>query len=349
MKNIQLFLIVFLFLSACGEKNKQSETAQLDLESVPVSLVDVQELTTTEPIHAAGMVFSTKEARLSFKTGGVIAKIYVDEGDYVKQGQLLARLDLTEIDAQVAQANLGAEKSQRDLERVQRLYKDSVATLEQVQNLTTSLDVAKRNQEIAQFNLRFSEIRATTNGKVLRKIMNDGELAGPGAPVIMINASGNQDWVTRVGVSDRDWVRIKLGDKAQVRLDAYPNQVFQAKVTQKAEGANPQNGSFEIELQIDTQGKAFASGLFAKVEILPDTRIRLKAVPVSALVEGNGNEAFVYTTQDQLQAIRVPVVIAFFNKDYIAIAEGLDSVRQVINGGAPYLTPGSKITVQGIK
>ena len=203
---------LFVLLGGCGEKNKAAAPAAATTEEeyIPVRTVDVQQRNISLPIHASGILSSSAEQRLSFKIGGVIRKIYVDEGDVVRAGQLLAILDKTEIDAQVAQAQQGLAKAERDLQRVQGLYDDSSATLELLQNATTGRDIAKETARIAQFNQQYAEIRATRGGKIIKKLMNEGEITGPGTPVFVLFETGKDDWVVKINVSDRDWRFCKL-------------------------------------------------------------------------------------------------------------------------------------------
>ena len=106
--------------------------------------------------------------RLSFKLGGVVRRIAVQEGDEVKQGQRLAEIELAEVGAQVEQARQLADKAQRDLERGERLHADQVISLEQLQDLRTQASVARAGLKSAQFNLGFSTIVAPRDGVVLR-------------------------------------------------------------------------------------------------------------------------------------------------------------------------------------
>ena len=135
-------------------------------------------------------------------------------------------MNLTEINAQVQQATESVNKSERDLKRITNLYRDSVATLEQVQNLTTALSVAKQSLEIASYNQGYSKIYASANGVIVKKLMNEGELAGPGTPVFFMNASGANDWVLKAGIADKDWTRLHIGDRATLQLDAFPRNQF---------------------------------------------------------------------------------------------------------------------------
>ncbi len=115
-------------------------------------------LSLDDVIHVTGVVQSDTEAKPSFKTGGVIARTYVEEGDYVSKGQLLAQLNMTEIDAQATQAKFAVEKAMRDQQRVENLYRDSIATLEQFQNAGTAVEMAKKSLQIAEFNVAYSQM-----------------------------------------------------------------------------------------------------------------------------------------------------------------------------------------------
>jgi len=330
----------------CGAKNPPAVTqsASAEEEAIPVRTVAVQQRSIALPVHASGILSSTAEQRLAFKLGGVIRKIYVDEGAVVRPGQLLATLDKTEIDAQVSQAQQGLAKAERDLGRVQGLYRDSSATLELLENATTGRDVAKETARIATFNQQYAEIRATKGGKIIKKLVNEGEITGPGMPAFVLFETGKDDWVIKVNVSDRDWARLALGMPAKVTMDAYEGTVFNGKVTDLAPAADPQSGLYPVEIRIQPQGKRFAPGLFAQVDITPSQSRVYTMIPVEAIVEGDGKSAFVFALQADGQSVRkAPVQVAFLEGNQVVIASGLEGVAEVVTTGAPYLTEKKKV------
>ncbi len=289
---------------------------------------------------------STAEARLSFKIGGIISKIYVKEGEAVTKGQLLATLDLTEINAQVQQASQNAEKANRDATRAQNLYNDTVATLEQLQNATTQKKVADEGLRIARFNQQHAQIRATENGAILRKLMNEGEVASSGAPVFFFSGNAGSDWVIRFGVADKDWAIIKKGDKANVQLDAYPGKNFTGIISEIAQGADPLSGTYEVEVKVLPEGHRFAAGLFGTVQLQPATQQTVTLVPIEAIAEADEKTGFVYTVNaDQKTVTRHKVGIAFLQKDKAAVISGLENVSEVITDGVGYLTENSIVKV----
>lgn len=348
----RLFLMIIIPLSmagtyvACSNANAKDVTDKtIDTEVIPVRTVKVEQKTVTHDIIGTGMLGSKAESRPSFKIGGVISKIYVKEGDNVSAGQLLATLDLTEINAQVSQAQLGVDKADRDMQRVKNLYADTVATLEQVQNATTGADAAKRTLEIAKFNRRFAEIRATKGGKVLKKLMNEGELAGPGTPIFVINEAISSDWVVRVGVSDRDWAALRVGNNAAVTFDAYPNQTFTGRITKLADYADPMSGTFEVEITVSPKANTrFVLGMYAHVKMTPSNASTMTVVPIEALTEGNGTEGVVFAPNGNGGVVKVPVKIAFIGGKEIGVS-GLERVSEVVTEGSSYLTEKSKIKI----
>ena len=347
MKATYLLFIIALAFGACKSKTEKTPTAASkidDNEIITVRTVPVTEKTIVHDVVASGILASKNESRLSFKTGGVISKIFVKEGDRVSAGQLLATLDLTEINSQVNAAKLGVDKAQRDLERAKHLFSDTVATLEQVQNATTGYDVATQNYSIAQFNQKFSEIRAPQSGVVIRKLMNEGELAGPGTPVFFMNEATSNDWVLRVGVPDMDWGVIKTSDKADVVFDAYPTQVFSGRVTKTADMADPMSGLYEIEVAVSPNGKKFASGLFGHLSIKSSQASKLKMIPAEALLEGNGKSAFVYVLNPDGKGVRkVPILVGYLGEKEIGVAHGLEHIGAVVTDGSAFLTERSVV------
>ena len=125
-----------LLLHSCGTPaSGKNATVKIQTDTIPVQVTPLdQNGSQLTPIAVSGQFTTDDETQLGFKTGGVIRSILVKEGDRIHAGQLLATLDLTEINTQVSQAQLGLEKAKRDFQRVQNLYRDSVATLEQLQN-----------------------------------------------------------------------------------------------------------------------------------------------------------------------------------------------------------------------
>ena len=320
-----------------------------ELRSKPVRVAAVEQASMRSGLRAVGTLAPADEIRLSFKTGGVVASISVEQGDRVRAGQQLAALAQQEVAASVAQAHALAEKAERDLERGRALFADEVATREQLDDLTTARDVARANLRATEFNARFSRIEAPADGIVLRKLAEPNELVSAGQPVLIVgDTSGG--WIVRAALSDRDVVRVREGDVAEVSLDAFPGQDFPATVIEIASAADPMTGTYEVKLAIDPRGARFVQGLVAKVEMIDTAGSAVPVVPVNALLEADGSEAVVYVVarrdEDDV-AERVAVRLGRLVGDRVEVLSGLSGGEQLVTEGAAYLRDGETVRVLG--
>lgn len=332
-----IYLFVSVLCLSCGSQKEEPKGVQAE-EKLTVATAAVERIAATENITASGVLSSKSELKLAFKTGGLIKRMYVSEGQYVKSGQLLAEIDTEEIDAQVSQGNVGLEKAKRDLERVKRLVADSAATLQNLQDATSAYEAAQQGLRVGNFNQKLSKIYAPMNGRILRKIAEQGELITPFAPALILGTGGAATQLT-VGVTDREVVKLKTGYSATIKLDAYPDETFSAQITQIAQIVNPTTGTFEVELTVNPQGKQFISGFVARAEILPPSQSQTLAVPIESLVEADGNRAFVFVYKNgkvEKRAIELNRIIG----DKIGISSGLEINEEVVIKGANFLKDG---------
>ncbi|HZY81216.1 MAG TPA: efflux RND transporter periplasmic adaptor subunit [Cyclobacteriaceae bacterium] len=346
--SIPVLLAAVLFTCSKSQAPTDASTATPsgDEAAVAVRVTEVTEGEFSMPVISSGLITTGTESRLSFKTGGIVTSILVEEGESVTKGQLLATLDQTEIDAQASQSKNNLDKTRRDLERIERLYKDSAATLEQYQNVKTAYDVANESWRIASFNKQYSTIHANASGKVIRKFVNEGELVGGGSPVLMINSAAENDWIVRVGLPDVDWVRINKGDKAIVKTDAYSGESFDAVVSLINEAADPVSGLYMAEVKISPRGRKLATGLVATVEVIPSQKQKLKSIPIEAIIEGSGSHAFVFVADAEMKSVKkIPVQVAYVSNDKAIISGGLENISKVITAGSAFLTESSTIKV----
>ena len=341
-------VVAAAWLCGCGAEQQDDamETPPAAVRAVPAASVAV-----TAQTRAVGVLAPRDEIRLAFKVGGVVDSVRVESGDVVRKGQVLAELKRAEVDATVSQAVEGVEKARRDLERARQLRIDEVATEEQVQDLTTAYNVARSNLDAARFNARFARIEAPADGIVFERMVEGGELVQPGQPVVVLGSTAS-GWVVRVGLADRDAVRMEPGAPAQVTFDAFPGRAFAGKVTRIGAAADRVTGTFEIEVEVQPQGARFARGLVARVSLplapLPDVAATATVVPLTALVEADGQRATVYVLdREKNVARRKDVTLGPLLGEQVIVTAGLTSGEPVITDGAAWLTDGRSVRVVG--
>jgi len=335
-----MFISGLMIFASCHREPEALPVDQLTL----VEAAPVIQRKMAIPIAAAGLLSLKQQLFLSFKTGGFISQISVREGQSVKAGQVLAQLDLSEIESQVMQSRSNLQKLRRDYERVKALYEDNVATLEQFQNIETAVLVAESTQRIAEFNLEHSTIKAPTDGQILRKLMEQGEMVSPGMPVLYFGAGGNE-WVLRTGVADRDAVQLTIGDSARVEFDAFPRQSFKGSVSEISRAANPQSGTFEIEVTLAAVRQRLSVGFVGRCTLFPANAKDYFLAPIEAIVEAEGSNGFVFAVSGDA-VHKIPVILGpVLNKD-IVILQGVEDIDRVVTTGVSFVKDGERVRVK---
>jgi len=342
MRNLLFLTMLSLLAIGCGTHADQPLPARED--TIPVKLIALNGEASRGYVTASGTLSTESQARLSFKTGGVIDRILVKEGERVRRGQLLATLKSTEIIAQVNQVRLQVEKARRDYARVQNLFRDSVATLEQTQNAKTGMQIAEQALQQAEFNEQYSRIYAPQDGFVVKKMKNEGELAEAGGPVLFMSAvSGSSKWILGAGLSDREWAEVKQGDAAEVTVEAFAGKTFPAILSKRALAADPASGSFQIEIQVDFGALQPAIGMFGKARIKTGRETKSFSIPYESLLEANGNKGFVFASRDGRTVEKVEVSVGRIGDKSVDIDGGLEGYAYIVTSGSPYLTDRSPI------
>jgi membrane fusion protein, multidrug efflux system len=342
MRFQQLFPTVAcaVILGGCNSKATNETPA-----ATPVRVAAATTGPAAPSIRTNGLLANKDEIRMAFKVGGVIRKLSVSEGERVRKGQRLAEIEQTEVNAQVEQARQAHDKAQRDAARGARLYEDKVISLEQLQDLRTQAAMAEAALNSAEFNSNYAAIVAPRDGTVLRRLAEERELVTAGTPVLVLGAQ-DQGFIVRTGLADREIVQVRIGDAAQVRLDALPDATLPGKVTEVASAADPASGMFRIEVTIGPSDLPLKSGLVAKLTVVPSSASAGSRVyvPIGAIVEGDGRTARLFVL-DKDRARRRDVEVAFIEGDTVAIASGVEAGEQVITDGAQYLEDGEQVAI----
>lgn len=337
-----LFLATLPF-AACAPGAHAATAAQAEAPAIPVRLAAVETGPIDHPIRASGLVATKDGWDLAFKVGGLLARVEAREGDRVARGQVLARLDATELAAGVRQAREAFDKARRDADRLATLVEKESAPRAAAEDARTAQGVAEAQLAAAEFNLRHATLLAPDDGWVDRRLAEPGEVVAPGRAVLRVSGIG-RGFVVRVALPDRDVLGLHPGTPATVALDADPARPFAGRVTEISRSAGRGTGTYQVEIALEAPSRlALLSGLPAKVEIAR-TVPAAGAVPLAAVVDGDGAAGAVFVVSGGV-AHRLPVRISLLQGDRAVLASGVAGVDRVVAVGAPRLTEGARVVV----
>ncbi|HET8539145.1 MAG TPA: efflux RND transporter periplasmic adaptor subunit [Anaeromyxobacter sp.] len=330
-------------LAACAPRAQAAQRGEA-AAAIPVRLARVEPGPIAHPIRASGVVATKDGWDLAFKVGGLLARVEVRDGERVARGQVLARLDATELSAGVRQARAALEKARRDAVRVASLVAAESAPRAAAEDARTAQAIAEAQLAAAEFNLRHATIAAPDDGWVDRRLAEPGEVVAPGRPVLRVSGVG-RGFVVRAALPERDVLDVGPGTRATVSLDADPGRPLSGRVTEVGRTAARGTGTYEVEVALDDpRARALPSGLTAKVEIARSVPAQ-GAVPLAAVVDGDGEEGAVFVVDGGV-ARRVPVRIALLAGDRAVLAGGIAGIEAVVADGAPRLADGARVEVR---
>jgi RND family efflux transporter MFP subunit len=355
MKRTIILLSAFILSSySCSEK-KQSETAADE----PVIDVKTQKVTTssTSSIQATGKVQSVSSSMITTRQSGYVKRIKVDVGDQVKAGEVLIRLDNSQLASKQAQikskiktAQTAFNNAKKDLERYKELRKKNSVSKKEFEQVQLQFDNAKSNLEAAKeqlgsikAELDYINIKAPFDGVITNKFIKAGNLAMPGKPLLNMSGDGQLEVVSKVGEEQIN--QIENGQTANVHI-ASLNVDLEAKVTEVSSSSSASGGQYMIKLIIP-DNRAVKSGMYAEVKInaISSDQTSSIRIPRSALVHTN-ELIGVYTVSKRNTAILRWLEIGSRNADNVEVLSGLDQGEKIIIDAQGKLYNGARINVQ---
>jgi RND family efflux transporter MFP subunit len=339
---LSLAAVGIIGLGGCG-KGK----ANAPIAAAAVEVVNLSAPNSGETIQATGALRRQREMVLSFRIPGVITSLGVDDGDTVRAGQILARLDPTAVESRLRQARADLDRARRDEARYAKLAETGFVSRQRIEAQSAAASSAQAAYDSAAFDRRWASLVAPSSGVVLARAAQSGEVVQPGQAVLSL-ADQTSPLILRVPLSDRDIGKVRLGTEAQITLDALPGQALTGKVSRIGQRAGAQSGAIEIDIALPAKS-GLRSGLIATAKIAATgpatTQAGFARLPAEAILEANGAQAFIMQLDAKTQtARRTQVVFGGFDGDD-ALVKGVDNQARIITAGAGFVNDGQKVRV----
>jgi membrane fusion protein (multidrug efflux system) len=285
------------------------------------------------------------DAEVLAKVGGEVRRIYVEEGDRVAAGQVLAQLDDRQLELQAAQTRAALAKTERDFNRQVELNKKGLVSTGAFENLKYDLDNARAADDLARLNLSYSAIRAPFAGVVAIRHVKLGQELAVGARIFRI--TDPTPLKASVYVPERELARLKPAQPATVRIDALGGRSFPAVVRLVAPTVDAASATFKVTLEVDDPAGDLKPGMFARVGIVFERRADALSIPRVALLDTDGaSNVFVVTAG---KAEQRAITTGLSHAGRIEVLDGLDGVEQVVIVGQTGLKDGNPVRVVSLE
>ncbi len=312
------------------------------------------------------------------RVDGYIAKIYVDKGDLVKANQLLVEIDHTDYvhavnqakanllsaKAKVVQQEAAVRNAALTLDRMQALIKDQFVSQQDLDTALVNRDAALALQDslraqvqqmdvaLAQAvtNLAYASIRAPFAGYIAERNLDPGAyVSGTTASTStmsrgILSVHDVETVRTLIEVVEKDVPLVKVGQRADVRAEAYPNEVFEGRVTRIVQALNRATRTMTVEVDLPNKDHRLKGGMFARVEVLVGKHPQAIQIPLDAVSRLEESQ-YVYVVKDG-KAHQVPVELGARAENRVEVVKGLAGDEQVIVSGKDLVSEGAPVQMQ---
>ncbi len=288
-------LLVGAFLALLSGCSRHSETRAPEPRDVKCETAQVALKDMPGEISAVGSLEAETSIMVSTRMMGWVKKIHVTEGQAIHKGDPLLSIDDTDLLAKKAQAEAGIAEAEAVLanaekmaERFRNLYADKSVSKQQLDDVLTGRDRAAAGLEMAKAGLRevnvhlsYLDIVAPADGIIGRKMVDPGDMANPGMPLLILEDVSTMKVVAHVG--EKDISDLKIGDPVRVEITSLPDAVYEAAITKIIPTANPGSRTYDIETVLDNPDGRLKSGMFARVVLQGPATPRI-LVPADAVI-----------------------------------------------------------------
>lgn len=345
--SLMLGLAAAFALTGCsgGESAEDAKTAEQGeekkkVESVPVEVAAVAKRNISASYTGTANLEAPGEASVVAKTSGVVLQIFAEEGDVVKAGQVLARIDPERPRLEMERARATVRKLENNYRRSQELLSQKLVSAEASDQIRYDLESARASYELAQLELSYTSIVAPISGVIAQRMVKPGNLLGLNAPVFRIVDNSQLEAV--LNVPERELATMKQGLAVRMQVDAVPGQSFEGRIDRISPVVEAGSGTFRVVTAFNSDG-TLRPGMFGRLEIVHDQRQDALTLPRVALLEGEG-EAAVFVVRDG-KAARTPVELGFVNGTYAEVRAGVAEGDQVVTVGKVTLRDGVQVEV----
>ena len=292
-------------------------------------------------ITLPGTVEAIRTIGVNAQVAGAVLEVPVEEGDRVEEGDVVARLDDREIQAQLRASEASYEVADAAFQRAEQLLERQVITQPEYEAARTAYEAARAQVEQLRTRVGFAVVRSPIGGVVTAKSVQSGDVVGNQGR--LVDVAEVDTMVVRVSVSELDIVDVQPGNTVQLRLDALPGEVLRASVRRVFPTADPTTRLVPVEVALEpADGRRARPGYLARVEFQLEPKEDALLIPAGAIVSRGGGEA-VYLVGDSSSVVLRSVTPGLTAAGRVEILDGLQVGDRVVTAGANLLRDGARI------
>jgi len=280
------------------------------------------------------------EAIVASRASGLVVALFAEEGDFVKEGQVLAKLDDDVLNIELAQTKSQLDKLEADFNRSQGLYDKKLISQEQHDAVRYERDRLKAAYDLKMLQLDQTRIISPISGVVSKRHVKNGNLVSTNQEVFQVTAMSRLRAI--MYVPEHELGKMKIGQQVMVKADALPGKDFTGKVSLISPIIDAATGTIKVTIEIDSH-RELKPGMFTRVQLVYDRKDQAMLIPRNAVVTED-RDKYVYVVEDA-KAIRRSILTGYVNETQIEVVEGLIEGMTIVTLGQNGLKDSAKVHV----
>ncbi len=295
------FALPILLLTACGnivDANRgNSEEASQSREIIfPVEASQPIRTDLSEFIRTQSTVVAERKVEIASKGTGQVMSLYVEEGDQVRAGQVLAELDKAELEAQIRQTRVNVQQQKAAYDVAEQSLQEGIGSRVERDNARFSYESALANLELQQVQLSHQTIQSPINGIITQRMIQEGLMVNSGMPAFVV--VDPQSYVLPIYPPEKDLASLAMGQTAKVSVDSLPGELFEVRIGRINPSVEP-GGTVKVTLEFAPDDRQkLRDGVFARVWLVTNTLEDVLTIPRDALIEENTRSYLMLAVED---------------------------------------------------
>lgn len=324
--------------------NENAAAVPEEVGTVPVKVTAVQLRAIDNSIELTGNFEARKEVSLTAEAQGSLIQLNIKEGQKVGQGQVIARIDPTAIQSNLATANASLNKAIKDKERYERLVKAGAISQKQYEDIALNVDNARANLAGIQQQMKYTIIRSPMSGTVSSVTVERGSFVTVGMKIGTVIDDSKLKMV--IQVAETDVIKIKKGQPVEIKTEVYPEHVFNGNISLISVQADA-GRKYDVEVEVPNKNDfPLKAGMFGTVALKAQTTDNGEKlfIPRKAIV-GSIKEAQVFVLNNDSTVTLKTIEVQNISGDDVIVIKGLDNGDKIVVTGQINLQSGKKVKV----
>ncbi|MGQ0800801.1 MAG: efflux RND transporter periplasmic adaptor subunit [Pseudomarimonas sp.] len=349
-----LLLAITLGLAACGgapgeaegkkETTKDKDGKEIkEVKPVPVEVAAASRRSIAASYISTAALEAPNEAMIVAKTSGVLLQLNAEEGDQVRAGQTLAKIDPERARLEVARSEALLRKLEAEYARSEELFERKLIAADANERIRFDVATQRAAYNLARLELSYTDVVAPFDGVVAQRMVKEGNLININQTMFRVVDAARLEAV--LNVPERELATLRVGLPVSLAVDALPGVVVEGKIDRISPVVDAATGTFRATATFTDEESRLKPGMFGRLAVTYEQRGDALTVPRLALVE-EGDETAVFVVRAGA-VVKTRIVLGYVNGEFAEVLSGIEEGDRVVTAGKVAVRDGTKIEVIG--